>query len=204
MTVQSLCGTLSAIALTGAVAIVAPVHAQLPPPDTSADVTVVGCLQIGGERGDDYVLSDLTVGPATSTEEERCTGSGPQVIELEEESKFGLNEAMLNRWVEVTGRLEKETSDDPTNLRELEIESFRMVPVVPRQAEAAPVTSHQPPIAERIPEPAPMPQAPTEVGTSGRVELPRTASDLPTIALIGLLSLAGAFGLHWYRVFART
>jgi hypothetical protein len=204
MSVRSICGAFGAVALTGAVAIVAPAHAQLPPPDESALVTVVGCLQIGGERGDDFVLSDLTAGPATSTEEASCTGSGAQAIELENEGRFGLNESMLNRWVEVTGRIEKEESDDPNNLRELYIRGFRMVPVIPRRAEAPPtVIYQQAPVAERIPEPAPLPSVRAEVGTTGVAELPRTASDLPTIALIALLSLAGAFGLHWYRAYSR-
>ncbi len=38
---------------------------------------------------------------------------------------------MLGRWVEIGGRLEKETSKDPDNLRELDVVSFKMVPVVP-------------------------------------------------------------------------
>jgi hypothetical protein len=209
MTIQSACGALTAVALAGAVAVVAPVHAQLPPADTHALVTVVGCLQIGGEDGDDYVLSDLTVGPATSTEEANCASSGAQVIRLERTRQFGFNDSMLNRWIEITGRLEKEESDDPSNLRELEIRSFSMVPVIPRRAEA-PTVSYQPAPAERMPEPAPQPRTEagttrTEVGTTGvaDAELPRTASGLPSVALMGLLSFAGAFGLNRYRVYAR-
>jgi hypothetical protein len=202
MTVQSARGALTAVALAGAVAIVAPVHAQLPPADTHALVTVVGCLQMGGKHGDEYVLSDLTAGPATSTEEANCASSGAQVIRLKRTRQFGFNDSMLNRWIEITGRLEKEESDDPNNLRELEIRSFSMVPVIPRRAEAAPSVSYQPAPAERMPEPAPQPR--TEVGTTGvAAELPRTASGLPPVALMGLLSLAGAFGLNWYRVYAR-
>jgi hypothetical protein len=204
MTIQSACGALTAVALAVAVAIVAPVHAQLPPADTHALVTVVGCLQMGGEHGDEYVLSDLTAGPATSTEEANCASSGAtQVIRLKRTRQFGFNDSLLNRWIEITGRLEKEESDDPSNLRELEIRSFSMVPVViPRRAEAAPSVSYQPAPAERMPEPTP--QSRTEVGTTGvAAELPRTASGLPPVALMGLLSLAGAFGLNWYRVYAR-
>ena len=44
---------------------------------------------------------------------------------------------MLGRWVEISGRLESETSKDPDNLRELDVLTFKMVPVVaPRPAAA--------------------------------------------------------------------
>lgn len=57
------------------------------------------------------------------------------------------------------------------------------------------------------PEPAPAPaatsgtsaQSEQPVGTSGRAELPRTASPLPLSGLLGLFSLMGAAGLRRFR-----
>jgi hypothetical protein len=40
-------------------------------------------------------------------------------LELKETSKVGMNDSMIGRWVEINGRLEKETSSNPDNLREL-------------------------------------------------------------------------------------
>ena len=53
--------------------------------------------------------------------------------------KRPLTDSMLGRWVEITGRLESETSKNPDNLRELDVLSSRMVPVVvPPTAAATP------------------------------------------------------------------
>jgi hypothetical protein len=219
MTVRYVCSAITAIVLACAVGKVAPLQAQaggtslLPPPDQSALVTVVGCLQLGGHDGDQYVLSDLSVGLATSVPEATCRPSAnPPAIELEHEKKFGINEAMLGRWIEVSGRLEKETSDDPDTIRELHVRSFRMVPVIPPRVEASRIAPERPaesqlPAAERTPvteQAAVTPPAP--VGTSGVAEerLPKTAGELPATALIALLSLAGALGLHWFRSLERA
>jgi hypothetical protein len=72
----------------------------------------------------------------------------------------------------------------------------------PVTAEPAPVTAEPKPMAP----PAPVTAAPSiaqsqpeePVGTSGRT-LPRTASELPLVGLIGLLALAGAFGVRALR-----
>jgi hypothetical protein len=50
------------------------------------------------------------------------------------------------------------------------------------------------------PEPAPAPQAPAEQPRQiARAELPATASDLPLLGLLGLLSLAAAAGMRFLR-----
>lgn len=76
------------------------------------------------------------------------------------------------------------------------------------QAEAEPPTAARPAAPQAPPAPstpatspetAPTPDA--TVGTSGRTELPRTASNLPLVGLMGLLSLAGAVSV---RVLARS
>ena len=62
-----------------------------------------------------------------------------------------MNDAMLGRWVEISGRLERETSKNPDNLRELDVLTAKMVPVVvPPTAAAA---------ASPAPEPAAAPAA---------------------------------------------
>ena len=81
-------------------------------------------------------------------------------------------------------------------LREINVDSFALAPVMAPAREAAIAPAEPAPIAaapEPTPEPTPEPQAPQ---TAAAPELPKTASPLPTIGLIGLLSLAGAFGLR--------
>jgi len=68
----------------------------------------------------------------------------------------------------------------------------------PAETAAAP----EPPPAETAaaPEPAPAPQAPAEQPRQiARAELPATASNLPLVGLLGLLSLAAAAGMRFLR-----
>ena len=73
-----------------------------------------------------------------------------------------MTDAMLGRVIEISGRLERETSTDPDNLRELDVAAARVVPVVPPRVAAAPAPAPQP---AAIPEPAP---APEPVATAGQ------------------------------------
>ena len=57
-----------------------------------------------------------------------------------------------------------------------------------RETSAAPMTSQ-----------APSEQSPRPTGTSGRSELPRTASDAPLVGLMGLLALMAALSVHTLR-----
>jgi hypothetical protein len=64
----------------------------------------------------------------------------------------------------------------------------------PEMTPPAPVTS-APSVTASQPEPPATP-----VGTSGRAEaLPRTASELPLVGLIGVVALAGAFAMRALR-----
>jgi hypothetical protein len=113
--------------------------ASLLPPEESAVITVAGCLQLGGKNGNKYVLASPKLGPVDNVPEDQCRATiDDRALELEHEGKHGMNASMLGRWVEVNGRLEKETSHNPDNLREMHVRSFRMVPVVPPRAAAAP------------------------------------------------------------------
>jgi hypothetical protein len=194
-----------AIAVTGiaCTVTVAPALAQLRdggilPPKESAVVTVAGCLmrgdQVRGGQQGKYVLAQPRVGPVSSVPEERCAAApGDNALALDNPDKGNVSEAMLGRWIEVSGRLERETSTNPDNLRELDVSSARLVPVVPPQAAAAP-----------IPEPpAPLPEIP--VATSGEIAaplpevLPQTASRVPAIGLLGMFALVGALALRAAR-----
>jgi hypothetical protein len=181
---------------------VTPAYAQsqeLMPPDLSGPVTAVGCLTIGGKNGDQYVLTHVVPGPLASVPEATCTPSIDVLdIDLDHAQQHGLNETLVGRWIEISGTLEKEDHIDLHNQRELRVKSFRMVPVVaPREAAAAP---EQPSFQQPYTPPATATAPPEEkpVATTGEVApaLPKTASPIPLIGLLGLLSLAGGLALR--------
>ena len=70
-------------------------------------------------------------GPVASVPEASCTADpGADALMVDNPEKGNITDATLGRWVEISGRLERETSKDPDNLRELDVASFRLVPVV--------------------------------------------------------------------------
>jgi hypothetical protein len=181
------------------------------PPEQSAVVTVAGCLlrgdQVRGGKADKYVLVNPIKGPMASVPENGCTAdANDNALVLDNPSKGKVNDSMLGQVVEISGRLERETDTNPDNLRELDVASARVVPVVaPRRAEAPPPAA-APPIA---PEPEPIPEAapePAPVATAGQAPaaLPKTASTVPATGLIGLLALAAAVMLRTVRSQQRT
>jgi LPXTG-motif cell wall-anchored protein len=125
------------------------------------------------------------------------------VIKLQDLSQVHLDQAMLGRWLEITGRLEGSHRAD--GIREVHVKSFKPVPVVPRRvAEATPVA---PPIAEFTPAPTPEPTPePTPqpvveqqqpVATAGvRTELPKSGTSLPLFGLLGFASLSAGLLVH--------
>jgi hypothetical protein len=206
MTFRYVYGALTAILLTGGVPAVAPAYAQnhdgdLLPRTQSGWVTVVGCLQPRGTHAHKYALAS-PMHPVDSVTEDTCNNPvDARAYELDDPEEAGITEALFGRWVEIYGKLEKETSKNPENYRELDVKSFRLVPVVRPRAEAVPAPLPQ---FEPQPEPAPLPEG-TPVATTGTPatpatpELPKTASSLPAMGLLGLLSLAGAFALRMCR-----
>jgi hypothetical protein len=142
--------------------------------------------------------------------EATCTADpGADALTLDNPDKAGVNDSALGRWVEIGGRLERETSKDPDNLRELDVASFKLVPVVlpPRPAAApapapAPRTTPPPAAAARpAPVPAPAPAAaPAPAPAPAPRTLPKTASYVPVIGLAGLLSLAAGLMLRSFRL----
>ena len=211
MVLRYLGRTIAAIALTCGVVTVGPAYAQqrdggLLPPEESELITAAGCFVRGGEgtglgsRNDEFVLAKPKRGPINSVPEAECTAAaGDDALQLHNYKKLGMNESLVGHWVEINGRLEKEESTNPENLREFYVRSFRVLPVVPPQRAAAPAPAPEPIITvieREVPSPAPAP-----VATSGQepTPLPKTAGYGPTTGLIGVLALAGCLMLRSFR-----
>ena len=182
------------------------------PQEQSGTLTVVGCLVPAktvrggkGTKADDYVLARPRRGPVESVPEGTCSAdSGADALQIDNPEK-GITAGMVGRWVAINGRLERETDKNPDNLRELDVLSARLVPVVPpRVAVATPAPAPTPRLREpeppapvaAAPEPAP---APPPAPEPARV-LPHTASNRPASALAGLFLLAGALILRAFRL----
>ena len=214
MTHKYLFGATVAVFAFGVVT-VGPAYAQrrdgnLLPQDQSGQVTAVGCLVRGstvrGGKNQPYLLARPRKGPVDSVQEAKCTAdTGADALDLDNEAKAGLTDSLLGRWVEVTGRLERETSKNPDDLRELDVASFRVVPVVVPPPPAAAAPRPAPPAAAAAPRPTPpvpqasaAPEPPAPIQEARR--LPSTASNVPAIGLAGLLLLAVSLVLHSFRL----
>ena len=207
MTHQSLCGATVVVFAFGVVT-VGPAYAQqrrdggLLPQENSGQVTAVGCLVRGtavrGGKKDKYALARPRKGPVASVPEATCTADpGADALTIDNPEKGKITDAALGRWVEIGGRLERETDKDPDNLRELDVASFRLVPVVIPPAPAT-ATAAAPPPAPRAPEPTPAAAAAPPPPETPK--LPRTASPIPAIGLAGLLSLTAGLTLRSFRL----
>ena len=201
MTLRYMSGASIVTLLSCGLLSVAPAHAQngsLLPPEESAVITVTGCLQMDPRKSasDKFVLAAPRLGTVANVANGSCdAATDGQALELEDADNRGINQTLVGRWIEISGRLERETSTDPDNLRELSVRSFRIVPVVPPRAEAAPAPIPRAEAPAPAPEPEPVPVATTFV----QEPLPRTASPLAMIGLVGLISVAGGLGLRFYR-----
>ncbi len=143
MTLRHVSGALTAVVLISGLWTVAPAQAQrdasLLPPEEHGEMTVAGCLQLGGKDGDEFVLASPRLGPIDNVPVGTCNAKvDDRALELRHTEKFYINQSMLGHLIEVNGKLEKEEDDDLANLREIEIRSFRLLPVVPKRAEAPP------------------------------------------------------------------
>jgi len=210
MALRYIGGSVTAVAIAFGV-MIGPAYSQqrdggLLPLKESGIVTVAGCLmrgdQVSGGDKDKYVLADLHPGPVADVREQTCTAdAGATAVQLDNPRKGNINESMLGRWVEVSGRLEKETSTDNI-LRELDVNTARLLPEAPRAVAVA----EPEPVPEAVAEPAapePSPQ-PVPVATSGQADLPKTASVEPIIAMLGLFAFAGSLGLRSLRTRQRA
>jgi len=217
----------SVVALAFSVVAVGPAYAQrrdgnLLPQEQDGQVVAVGCLVRGdsvrGGQKDKYVLGRPKKGPVASVAEATCTvEAGADALMLDNPEKAKITDSMLGKWAEITGRLEKETSKNPDNLRELDVLSYKAVPVVipPRAAATATPSAVQSasPAAAAAPRPAapaaqaPAAQASAAPATPNRAaapSLPKTASPVPAIGLTGLLLLAVSLVLRSFRLGQRA
>ena len=192
---------------------VGPAYAQrrdgnLLPQNQSGQVTAVGWLVKGdavrGGQKDQYVLGRPKKGPVASVPEATCTvDPGADALTLDNPEKAKMTDAMVGHWMQITGRLESETSSNPDNLRELDVLSSRMVPVVPPRTAAATSPARQTPppqAAESRSTPAPAATTAPAAPPAAPRQLPKTASQLPAIGLAGLLSLAAGLILRSFRL----
>ena len=204
MTLRYVFGTVTVVVVACGVIVGPAYHAQLRdggilPGEESAVVTVVGCLlrgnQVNGGQDGKYVLAHPRKGPVASVPENGCTAdANANALEVDNPEKGNVTDAMLGRVIveESAGRLERETSTNPNNLRELDVAAARVVPVVPPRVAAAPAPA---PTPAPIPEAAP---APEPVATAGQAPaLPETASGLPASGLNRLVALAGSLLLRF-------
>jgi hypothetical protein len=171
-------------------------------PKQAKTTTIVGCFYREVDSDGDhahYMLADATMGPATTVADQNCAPSGSgQLIRLKDADDVGLNQVASNRWVEVYGKMgSNHDADDP---RKFEVKSFREVPLTPpapRVAIIIPPAPQPEARAETPPALETVPETPSEVGTAGTTtpkpmkKLPKTASELPLIALLGFFALSG-------------
>ena len=155
------------------------------------------------------MLAKPIIGSVASVTDGACAAPIDETaVELKDiASRHHLGEGMLNHVIEVTGRLEKrkgttaastttaDSTTDAKDLREVHVRSFRAVPVVIPTPAAPPEVRYMPAPQPQAAIP-PLPDQP--VATSGTVptELPKTASSLPLMGLLSLLSLSGALSLR--------
>jgi hypothetical protein len=211
MALHSLYSATVVVVAFGMVA-VEPAYAQrrdgnLLPQDKSGQVTAVGCLVKGdavrGGKKDKYVLARPKKGPVASVPEATCTvDPGADALTLDNPEKAKMTDAMVGHWMQISGRLESETDKNPDNLRELDVLTAKMVPVVVPKAAAAASPAPEPaaPAARPTPAPAPAATASPAAPPAEPRKLPKTASQLPAIGLAGLLSLAAALMLRSFRL----
>jgi LPXTG-motif cell wall-anchored protein len=199
-----------------------------PPSSTQAEnaggsMTVVGCLireadyrkahnlgkgALGGVGlGDEFVLVDAmpasnsTAAPSSGTCTETGAGKAYRTTgKLEEQLK-----PFVGHRIEVTGQFDHErdakTAAGETDAKlppEIRIASYRaasgrQAPATASAAPASPPAAQQPPVGS-APQTVASNQAPE------RQNLPKTATNEPLIALIGLMCLSAAFGVHFLRV----
>jgi hypothetical protein len=189
---------------------IGPANAQqrdggLLPLHESGTVTVAGCLlrgdQVSGGDKDKYVLANLQ--NIANAPEQTCTADpGATAVQLDNPKKGNIDESMLGKWIEVSGRLEKETSTDNI-LRELDVNAARLLPVEAPRIAALPEPEPEPQAVAQPAAPEPSPE-PVPVATSGQADLPKTASSAPIIAMLGLFAFAGSLGLRSLRTRQRA
>ena len=174
-----------------------------------------GPIGFGSGLGDEYVLINATrvntanpdipiadCSAETTGEAFELTGGGEKDIK-----------PFLGHFVEINGKMKKATVKTNVNGTPVpkptgggwdttgqDLELFEVEPSAVRDYVRPPVVMVIPapaPEAAYVP-PAPAPE-PQPEATSGREELPKTASSMPSVILVGALLLAAAFGIRIAR-----
>jgi hypothetical protein len=196
---------------------------------TSTPITLVGCLireadyrtahnlgkgGLGGMRtGSDFVLVDAktiaagetATAPAGVAAGASCSEQGTGQSYRMAGKQEGALKPLAGHYVVVTGEFEHAhdaraaAGETAAHLPpEIVIASFREAPVAATAATTEPAAPAA--TAPASPAPAPSSTAPPSVGTSGEAKrMPKTASDLPLITLLAVLSLTAALGLRIVR-----
>src|SRR5262245_8930662 len=166
-------------------------------------VTLVGCfIRTTDSDGDSvrFVLSDAVMGPATTVADQNCAASGTgQLIRLKHVDDVGLDRLASGRWIETFGELG--SPKDADDMRKFEVKSFREVPLTPQPRIAILMVPQ--PAAPAVETPPAQEQAVTEspkpIATAGETpmepKLPKTASELPLVGLLGLFAISGGLAL---------
>lgn len=165
-------------------------------------ITIVGCFYREVDSDGDharYMLADAKMGPATTVANQTCQPSGGgQLIRLKDADDTGLNQVASNRWVELFG--EMGSPKDADDQRKFEVKSFREVPLTPPAPRIAILIPQAPPAPQAAVETPPaqeqaVTESPKPMATTGETpaerKLPKTASQMPLIALLGVFALTG-------------
>ena len=66
------------------------------------------------DNGDKYVLASPRLGPIANVPVDTCNATvDERALDLKDTDDHGINQSMLGHWIEVSGRLEKETERRP-------------------------------------------------------------------------------------------
>jgi hypothetical protein len=175
--------------------------------------TLVGCfIRTTDSDGDHatYTLADAVPGPATTVADQNCVASGTgQLLKLKHADDVGINQLASGRWVEVYGELGHPRDAD--DMRKFELKSFREVPLTPQPRIAILMVPQPAPAVETPPaQEQAVTESPKPIATAGETpmekKLPKTASELPLVALLGLFAISGGLALsalNRSRVFGR-
>jgi len=201
MTIRRFAGALGSLMLTFGIGAIAPATGRAQqtvalPPEHS-QVTVTGCFGYVQHQG--YVLTRPSMGQTSVPQPTCLVSAGDPMIKMRDDlKKNGLDRTMIGRYVTVSGTMGDEYPKHPDRLRKLKVESVSIPPITP------------PVVAEVIPPPvmptpappavAPAPFVEQPVPTAGvmkkRHHLPKTASTLPFVGLLGFVSLLSGLTLH--------
>jgi hypothetical protein len=207
MTIRRFAGALGSLLLTFGIGAIAPATGRaqttLALPGEHSEAMLTGCF--GWINGPGYVLTSPTMGQV-SVPQETClvSESGPMVKLRHDLKKNGLSKTMLGRFVQVSGRMGdsyENRKHRPDRLRTLYVESVAVPPVTPPVVAEITREPVMPAPAPPTVAPAPAPIIIEQpVGTTGvmkkRHHLPKTASTLPLVGLIGFMALMSGLTLH--------